>query len=110
MPQSLEDILLSVWRQTLIEHSDTVNVDGHAYPVQITKGRRLKQADFSFGERNLRGLEQNPATKSRWAIMASEGKKIMQFLENGRYIAVVADGKIKTYTRPTKNKSTDSSM
>jgi hypothetical protein len=31
----------------------------------------------------------------------------MQFIENGRYIAVVADGKIKTYT---KNKSTDSSM
>jgi|SRR5258705_13545656 len=66
MPQSLEDILLIVWRQTLIEHSNTVNVDGHTYPVQITKGRRLEQVDFSFGERNLRGLEQNPAG----AIMA----------------------------------------
>src|SRR5258705_7898783 len=67
MPQSLEDILLIVWRQTLIEHSNTVNVDGHTYPVQITKGRRLEQVDFSFGERNLRGLEQNPAGQS-WPV------------------------------------------
>jgi hypothetical protein len=64
--------------------------------------------DFSFGDQNLRGLEQNPATKSRWAIMASQGKKVMQFLENGRYIAVVADGKIKTYSRLAKKKTTNS--
>jgi len=110
MPRSLEDALLTVWRQTMLEQSNIVNLDGHTYPVKITKGRRLKQVDFSFGERNLRGLEQNPATKSRWAIMASEGKKVMQFLENGRYIAVVADGKIKTYTGPGKNKATNRSL
>jgi hypothetical protein len=104
MLQSLEDTLLSVWRQTLIEHAEVVNLDGHTYPLQITKGRKLKQVDFSYGERNLRGLEQNPATKSRWAIMARQGKKVMQFLENGGYIAVVADGKIKTYSRLHKEK------
>jgi hypothetical protein len=98
MPQSLEDTLLNVWRQTMAEHANTLNLDGQTYPVQITKGRRLKQVDFSYAGRNLRGLEQNPATKSRWAIMASQGKKVMQFLENGRYIAVVADGKVKTYS------------
>ena len=39
----------------------------------------------------FRGLEQNPDTKSRWAKMAPEGKKVMQFLEGGRYVAVVVD-------------------
>ena len=42
MPQSLEDTLLSIWRQTLIEHANAVNLDGHTYPVQITKGRKTK--------------------------------------------------------------------
>ena len=47
--------------------------------------------------RELRGLEQNPETKSRWAKMAREGKKVMQFLEGGRYVAVVVDGDLKAY-------------
>jgi hypothetical protein len=29
--------------------------------------------------------------------MAREGKKVMQFLEAGRYVAVVVDGKMKSY-------------
>jgi hypothetical protein len=29
--------------------------------------------------------------------MAREGKKVMQFLDAGRYVAVVADGKMRTY-------------
>jgi hypothetical protein len=28
--------------------------------------------------------------------MAREGKKVMQFLDAGRYVAVVVDGKMKT--------------
>ena len=105
-PQSLEDVLISVWRQTMMEHAKAVTVDNHTYPVTTTKGHKLKQIDFCFEEKSLRGLEQNPATKSRWAIMASEGKKVMQFLENGRYIAVVADGKLRTYTPLTDKDST----
>jgi len=50
-----------------------------------------------FEDHELRGLEQNPDTKSRWAKMAREGKKVMQFLERGRYVADVADGEMKTY-------------
>jgi hypothetical protein len=34
---------------------------------------------------------------SKWAAMAREGKKVMQFLDGGRYVAVVVDGKMKTY-------------
>ncbi len=29
--------------------------------------------------------------------MARNGKKVMQFLESGRYVAVVADGKVHLY-------------
>ena len=97
MPPSLEDILLTVWRQIMIEHATSVKMNENIYPVKTTKGRGLKQVDFAFGERSLRGLEQNPATKSRWAAMAREGKNVMQFLENGAYVAVVVDGKIHTY-------------
>jgi hypothetical protein len=39
----------------------------------------------------------NPETRSGWAKMAREGKKAMQFLDAGRYVAVVVDGKMKTY-------------
>ncbi|MGB2634759.1 MAG: hypothetical protein WAM58_12565 [Candidatus Acidiferrum sp.] len=49
----------------------------------------------------MRGLEQNPDTKSRWAAIARNGTKVMQFLEAGGYIAVVSDGKVHLY-RPKK--------
>jgi hypothetical protein len=97
MPPSLKDILLTVWRRTMVEHATSVKINDNTYPVKTTKGRGLKQVDFDFGGRSLRGLEQNPATKSRWAAMAREGKNIMQFLESDTYIAVVVDGKLRTY-------------
>jgi hypothetical protein len=93
MPE-LEQILISVWRQALV---DGARLDGQKYPVKTTAKRRLRQVDFQFDGHELRGLEQNPDTKSRWAKMAREGKKVMQFLEGGRYVAVVVDGKMKTY-------------
>jgi len=45
----------------------------------------------------IRGLEQNPETKSRWEQMAGSGKKVMQFLSEGRYVANVVDGKVTLY-------------
>ena len=96
MPE-LEEVLVSVWKQALLEQSKLVRIDGEKYPVKTTSKRRLKQVDFRFEDHELRGLEQNPDTKSRWAKMAREGKKVMQFLEAGRYVAVVVDGKMKTY-------------
>jgi hypothetical protein len=53
----------------------------------------LRQVDFMFDGSEIRGLEQNPNTKSRWAQMARSGKKVMQFLSEGRYVANVVDGK-----------------
>jgi hypothetical protein len=99
MPLSLEDVLLTVYRQSLVENTKTVLLEEKSFPVRVTAKRKLKQVDFQFDGRDLRGLEQNPETKSRWAAMARSGKKVMQFLEGGRYIAVVADGKLHFYPR-----------
>jgi|SRR5215469_12249756 len=92
-----QEILISVWRQTLVEVAKSVEIDGKKYPVKTTAKRGLKQIDFQFQGHELRGLEQNPDTKSRWAKMARAGKKVMQFMEGGRYVAFVVDGKMKTY-------------
>jgi hypothetical protein len=53
--------------------------------------------DFIFDGNQIRGLEQNPDTKSRWAQMARSGEKVMQFLSEGRYVANVVDGKVTFY-------------
>jgi hypothetical protein len=99
MAMSLEDALATVWRQALVENRTTVSLEEENFPVRSTAKRRLKQIDFRFGQRNLGGLEQNPDTKSRWAAMARSGKKVMQFLEAGKYVAVVVDGKAHLYPR-----------
>jgi hypothetical protein len=99
MSLSLEDALLSVYQQSLVENRKTVLLEDKSFPVRVTAKRKLKQVDFQFDGRELRGLEQNPETKSRWAAMVRSGKKVMQFLERGRYIAVVADGKVHFYPR-----------
>ena len=97
MPPSLEDVLLTVYRQSLVENKKTLTLEDQNFPVRSTAKRKLKQIDFRFDRRELQGLEQNPDTKSRWAKMARDGKKVMQFVERGKYVAVVADGKVHFY-------------
>jgi hypothetical protein len=99
MPLSLEDALLSVYQQSLVENRKTVSLEDKSFPVRVTAKRKLKQVDFQYEGKELRGMEQNPETKSRWAAMARSGKRVMQFLEGGRYIAVVAEAKVHFYPR-----------
>ena len=54
---------------------------------------------FTFDGKKIRELEQNTETKSRWAQMARSGRKVMQFLSEGRYVANVVDGKVTLYGR-----------
>jgi hypothetical protein len=91
---ALDQTLLSVWRQALVERKNRVRVGDNSYPVQRTAKRKLAQVDFEFDGQRIRGLEQNPATASRWAELARKGANVMQFLIDGRYIAAVSDGKI----------------
>jgi hypothetical protein len=100
MAATLEEILISVWRQALVEEARTVTVGDQSFPVRRTSRSRLREADFQFENYALRGLEQNPKTTSRWARLAREGKKVMQFLSAGRYIAVVVDGRVQFYGKP----------
>jgi hypothetical protein len=67
--------------------------------VDVSGSGELRQVDFQFDDKEVRGLEQNPDTKSRWAARAREGKKVMQFLVEGRYVANVTDGKVNFYSR-----------
>jgi hypothetical protein len=99
MQPSFERALIEVWRQALVENAKTVELGSASYPVRRTPKRGLRQVDFAFNGNGIRGLEQNAQTKSRWAQMARSGKKVMQFLIGGRYVAVVVDGKVKLYMK-----------
>lgn len=67
------------------------------YPVRQPRNEVLRQVDFVLDRKEIRGLEQNPDTKSRWAQLARAGEKVMQFLSEGRYMANVVDGKVNLY-------------
>ena len=98
MTAQFEETLIDVWRQAFAENAKTVVLGAERYPILRTSKRRLRQVDFKFDGQEIRGLEQNPETKSRWAARAREGSKVMQFLAQGRYVAVVIDGKITRYS------------
>jgi hypothetical protein len=97
MKPSFEETLIEVWRQALVENSEAVKLRTERYPVTRSKAKRLRQVAFAFDGNTIMGIEQNPKTKSRWAVIARSGKKVMQFIQDGRYVAVVADGKVTLY-------------
>ena len=93
----LEDALIEVWRQTLVDDSREVELNGLRLPVRLTAKKHLREVDFRVGDESVRGIEQNPETASRWAQLARKGHKVMQFLVRGRYFANVVDGKLMLY-------------
>ncbi len=97
MAASLEETLASVWRQALAENARSVTLEDRTFPVRRTSRSRLREVDFEFEGHQLRGLEQNPETASRWAQLARQGKRVMQFLQQRRYVAVVVDGEVHLY-------------
>jgi len=96
---SFEQTLVAVWRQVLVENATAVELGGKRYSVRITPRKGLRQIDFVFDGNEIRGLEQNPDTKSQWAQLARAGNKVMQFLADGRYVANVVDGRVTLYGR-----------
>ena len=68
---------------------------------QLSSKSRMKSDYLSHAVCHLCAgpLEQNPNTNSRWAQLAREGKKVMQFLSGGKYVANVVDGKAQVYGR-----------
>ena len=78
-----------------------MKVGAERYPITNSKAKPLRQVAFEFDGKTIMGIEQNPKTNSRWAQMARAGKKVMQFIQDGRYVAVVADGKAILYGKRT---------
>jgi hypothetical protein len=105
MATSLEETLVLVWRQALVDNAKAVTLGDRNFPVRRTSRSRLREVDFQFEGHELRGLEQNPETASRWAQLARQGKKVMQILQQRRYIAVVVDGKVQFYGKPILSKN-----
>jgi hypothetical protein len=94
---TFEETLIEVWRQAFAENVKAITLNGERFPILRTSKRKLRQVDFIYEGQEIRGLEQNPNTRSRWAAMARDGKKVMQFVVGGRYAACVADGKVTLY-------------
>ncbi len=99
---SFDETIKAIWRQALVENADVVKIGSERYPVTRSKAKRLRQVAFVFDGNTIMAIEQNPKTKSRWAQMARAGKKVMQFIEGGRYVAVVADGKVILYGKRSR--------
>ena len=96
---TLEEALVAVWQQAMVDAADTVELAGKRFPVLLTPRKKLREVDFIFRGLPLHGLEQNPRTGSRWAELARSGAKVMQFLSEGHYVGVVADGKVTMYSK-----------
>jgi hypothetical protein len=101
---TFEEALVAVWKQALVQRSPGVELHGKKFPVRATPSKHLLQVDFEFSGQNIRGLEQNPKTASRWAQLARAGHQVMQFLSEGRYLANVVDGKVTLYGSKTSKK------
>jgi hypothetical protein len=99
MAQNLEETFISVWHQAMVDDAKVVTLQNDKFPVRRTSRSKLREVDFQFEGHKLRGLEQNPKTGSRWAQLARQGKKVMQFLKQRRYVAVVVDGKVQFHGR-----------
>ena len=91
--RTLSEVLVSVWRQVLVDGQAEVVLARRRYPVGFTKHKHLRSVSFPYGRRRFFGIEQNPDTESRWAALARAGKPVMQFSHDGQYVANVSEGK-----------------
>ena len=94
---TLGDTLVDAWRQTLVENLPEVVLEGRKYKVTRTRSAGLRVVMIVYGDRVIEGIEQNPEKSSRWAKLAQEGNRIMQFRLNRRYIGNVCEGKLLRY-------------
>lgn len=94
MKLAFEDVLIDVWRQTLVDEVKKVELWGDLYPVGHAEHSELRQVYFVVEGREVRGIEQNPNANSAWAEMARAGQKVMEFITADGWLAVVADGKL----------------
>jgi hypothetical protein len=94
---TLAETLVSLWQQALVDGCRTAELDGRSYSIGQTRSRRLRTIDFEYAGRHITGIEQNPDTASKWAALARQGQRVMQFSCEGRYFANVAENQLLRY-------------
>jgi len=94
---TLGDTLVEVWRQALIDGRPWVELQERQHRVGTTRSKGLRTVDFDYESLHLTGIEQNPDTRSNWAEQARQGKRVMQFTYQRRYVANVCEGKLLRY-------------
>lgn len=93
---TIGDTLIDVWREVLVEGKPVVEIFGQSCRVGRTRSG-LRTIGIPVGGMIIEGIEQNPEKTSRWAELARQGKKIMQFRAKGRYVGNVCDGALLRY-------------
>ena len=94
---TLGEDLVGAWRQSMVEDRTDVQVGGQTFRVERTRRQGLRTIALSLQGVLIEGIEQNPETRSRWAKLAQEGQRIMQFRVRGRYIGNVCEGQLMRY-------------
>ena len=97
LSMTLGETLVEVWRQALVEERSRVELEGRSCPVTATRTKKLRTVRIEYDSYQIDGIEQNPATSSRWALLAREGKRVMQFTLGRRYIGNVSEGELVRY-------------
>jgi hypothetical protein len=94
---TLAETLVAIWQQAFADEKAVVELPAGAYRVTKTRSKGLRTVRFTYDTYELDGIEQNPETASRWAALAREGKRVMQFSFRGSYVANVCEGKLLRY-------------
>ena len=89
--------MIEVWQQVLVEGRTRIELAEKSYLVTTTRAKKLRAVRFEYDSFHIDGIEQNPETGSRWALLAREGKRIMQFSLERRYIGNVSEGQLTRY-------------
>lgn len=94
---TLAETMIEAWRQALVDELPEVELQGRSHKVTRTHAQGLRVVAFAFEGHLVEGIEQNPQKTSRWAKLAQEGKRIMQFRCNYRFVANVCEGRLTRY-------------
>lgn len=94
---TLAEVMVAVWRQALVEDRPEVEIADQHYEVSRTRAQKLRVVWFLYEGQPIEGIEQNPEKTSRWAKLAQQGQRIMQFSTERRFVANVCEGHLTRY-------------
>jgi hypothetical protein len=95
-----EQAILQSVAQQLID-SGEVELETQRLQVKRVGGERLRMVRFEMNGREYDAIEQSQKKSSRWAQLARENHRIVQFREvrTNKYVAVSVDGRLTEYGR-----------